>query len=71
MTINGAQLSSFGDVIPYGYTRGVATSGESTLSIQYIANLNLNDIVEVKQRVNYGNARVYTSHSHFGGHLIG
>jgi hypothetical protein len=71
MAINGVQLNSFGDVIPYGYTRGVATSGESTLSIQYIANLNLNDYVEVRQRASYGSARVYTSHSHFGGYLIG
>jgi len=71
MTINGAQLSSFGDVIPYGYTRGVATSGQTTLSIQYIANLNLNDYVEVRQRASYGDARIYTPHSHFGGYLIG
>jgi len=71
MTVNGVQLSSFGDVVPYGYTRGPTTSGETTLSIQYIANLNLNDYVEVRQRASYGSARVYTSHSHFGGHLIG
>ncbi len=71
MTINGSQLTSFGDVVPYGYTRGPTTSGETTLSIQYIANLNLNDFVEVKQRTGYGSARVYTAHSHFGGHLIG
>lgn len=71
MTINGSQLSSFGDVVPYGYTRGPTTSGETTLSIQYIANLNLNDFVEVKQRTGYGSARIYTSHSHFGGYLIG
>ena len=71
MTINGAQLSSFGDVVPYGYTRGVATSGQSTLSMQYIANLNLNDYVEVRQRASYGDARIYTPHCHFGGHLIG
>ena len=69
MTINGVQLNSFGDVVPYAYN-GVS-SPEGTMTMQYIANLNAGDYVEVRGRSGYGDNRIYTSHSHFGGYLIG
>ena len=68
ITINGSELS-YGDVYPLSYRAADGTT-QFTISLSIVLNLSASDYVQVKVRSG-STAKVYMSHSHFSGYLIG
>ena len=68
ITINGSELS-YSDVYPLSYRAADGTT-QFTISLSIVLNLSASDYVQVKVRSG-STAKVYMSHSHFSGYLIG
>ena len=67
LTINGSQYTP-SDVVPYVYRSSSDPEGTNGCTIQL--DLSAGDYVELRGRTGFGAFQIYTSHSHFSGHLL-